>query len=66
MVLDVREGFVRVCLDEVRRFDVARVVAVEVVMALGSGRLLARGELSQWSKFFSWRTAPLEKSEMVE
>ena len=33
-IFDVRVGFVRVCLDEVRKFEVAKVVAVEVAMTL--------------------------------
>jgi hypothetical protein len=33
-IFDVRVGFVRVCLAEVRKFEVAKVVAVEVAMTL--------------------------------
>ena len=46
--MDVRVGFVRVCLDEVRRFEVARAVVVVVAMiveAVRMGRSLAGGEL---------------------
>jgi hypothetical protein len=31
-IFDVRVGFVRVCLDDVRKFEVAKVVVVEVAM----------------------------------
>ena len=31
-IFDVRVGFVRVCLDEVRKFEATKVVAVEVAM----------------------------------
>ena len=54
-VFDVRVGFVRVCLDEVRRFEAARVVVVEVAMTVDvvrMGRSLAGGGLSQSSKSF--------------
>jgi hypothetical protein len=51
-VLDVRVGLVRVCRDEVRKFEVARAVVVEVAMtveAVSMRRSLAGGGLSQSS-----------------
>jgi hypothetical protein len=53
-IFDVRVGFVRVCLDEVRKFGVAKVVAVEVAMTLRvfncEGGRWREGNLSQSSK----------------
>jgi hypothetical protein len=55
IIFDVRVGFVRVCLAEVRKFEVAKVVAVEVAMTLKVFGYRAvtgkRGNLSQSPKF---------------
>jgi hypothetical protein len=68
-VFDVRVGFVRVCLDEVRRFEVAREVAVVVAMAVEAvrmGRSLARGGFVAIVKIFSSGVVMLGKVEILD
>ena len=68
-IFDVRVGFMRVCLDEVRKFEVAKVVAVEVAMTLKVlmiGRSLARGEFVAIVKIFSSGAVELEKVEILD
>jgi hypothetical protein len=69
-IFDVRVGFVRVCLDEVRKFEVAKVVAVEVAMTLKVLGYRAvtgkRGEFIAIAKIFSSEVVVLEKVEILD
>ena len=56
-VLEVRVGLVRVCLEDVRRFNVARVVAVELAIILRRGTVATVTALSS-------RPAVLGKAEI--
>lgn len=68
-IFDVRVGFVRVCLDEVRKFEVAKVVAVEVAMTLRVFIVRAvAGErgIVAIVKIFSSGAVVLEKVEILD
>ena len=67
-IFDVRVGFVRVCLDEVRKFEATKVVAVEVAMTSEGliRRSLARGEFVALVKIFSSGVVVLEKVEILD
>ena len=68
-IFDVRVGFVRVCLDEVRKFEVAKVVAVEVAMTLkglGYRAVAGRRGIVATVKIFSSGAVVLEKVEILD
>lgn len=68
-IFDVRVGFVRVCLDEVRKFAVAKVVAVEVAMTsegLDYRAVAGKRGIVAIVKIFSSGAVVLEKVEILD
>ena len=69
IIFDVRVGFVRVCLAEVRKFEVAKVVAVEVAMTsegLDYRAVAGKRGIVAIVKIFSSGAVVLEKVEILD